>query len=144
LFYYENRKIVGSEWIAQGPKPEYFHLRPSSAGTNGYDAANSSESNFGPTSQKLADALQQRAHDYHSKSNLNADASIPADAAKNQLLSSFGYIPGVIQESAVEQGCGNTKKVRGTFCSAEQVSEQRTGPEGSSDFLAGGGRQGPK
>jgi len=49
------------------------------------------------------------------------------------------YIPGVIQESAVEQGCGNTKKVRGTFCSAEQVSEQRTGPEGSSDFLAAGG-----
>jgi len=51
----------------------------------------------------------------------------------------FVHIPGVIQESAVEQGCGNTKKVRGTFCSAEQGSEQRTGPEGSTDFLAGGG-----
>jgi len=52
---------------------------------------------------------------------------------------SFGSIPGVIQESAVGQGCGNMQKVRGTFCIAEQVSEQRTGPEGSTDFLAGGG-----
>lgn len=81
LFYYQNGKVLGSEWIAQGfTKPEYFHPRPSSAGDKGYDAANSSGSNLGPTSQKLADALKQRAGAYRSENKLSSDTSIPADA----------------------------------------------------------------
>ena len=51
-------KIIGSRIIGQGfSSPGYFRSRPSAAGT-GYDAANSSGTNLGPTNKKLIDSVK--------------------------------------------------------------------------------------
>ena len=51
-------KVVGSALIGQAfAKPEYLHPRPSAAG-NGYDASNSSGSNYGPLNTDMAKRIK--------------------------------------------------------------------------------------
>ncbi len=101
LVFNQDGKINGSDWIAQNfTKPAYFHPRPSSAGPQGYDAANSSGSNLGPTSQKLVDALKQRAASYRAENRLAPNTMIPADAVTT---SGSGLDPHISVENALIQ-----------------------------------------
>jgi K+-transporting ATPase ATPase C chain len=117
--------VRGSRLLGQNFTGEkYFHPRPSSAG-NGYDAANSSGSNLGPTSQKLNDAIKDRIDAYRKENGLKETDSVPADAVTS---SGSGLDPHIslgnaeLQISRVTKARGlNEQKVR-------ELIQQHTDP----------------
>jgi K+-transporting ATPase ATPase C chain len=131
--------VIGSALIGQNfAKPEYFHPRPSAAG-NGYDAANSSGTNLGPTSDKLIHGqkddpttkdvdesfagFNDLGKAYREENGLVPDALIPADAATR---SGSGLDPDIsignaeLQVSRVAKARGwSENKVRGILAQNE-------------------------
>src|SRR5438270_13553626 len=102
-----NGKAIGSRIIGQGfSAAKYFHSRPSAAG-NGYDAANSGGSNFGPTNQKLIDRVKG---DVASAQADNPGTSVPIDLVTT---SASGFDPHITPASA-EYQMPRVAKERGT------------------------------
>lgn len=97
----QNGNAAGSTLIGQSfTGPNYFHGRPSAAGTNGYDATASGASNLGPTNPKLTNLISQRAMQVRQENGLPADAKVPADLVE---ASASGLDPDISPASALLQ-----------------------------------------
>lgn len=109
--------VRGSALLGQNfTAAQYFHPRPSAAGA-GYDAANSSGSNLGPTSQKLNDAIKERIAAYRVTNGLSDQDAVPADAVT---ASGSGLDPHISLKNATLQSA-RVAKTRGL--SIEKVKE---------------------
>jgi potassium-transporting ATPase KdpC subunit len=92
-----NGLVVGSRLIGQDfTRPEYFHSRPSAAGT-GYDGTASGGTNFGPSNPKLIQRVERLASDYRKINGLPADAIVPIDAVTS---SGSGLDPHISPQNA--------------------------------------------
>jgi K+-transporting ATPase ATPase C chain len=90
-------ELIGSRIIGQPfVSDKYFHSRPSAAG-NGYDAANSSGSNLGPTNQKLLDRIKDGVATAQAD---NPNAPVPVDLVTT---SGSGLDPDISPASALFQ-----------------------------------------
>lgn len=97
----QDGKAVGSSLIGQSfTGPNYFHGRPSAAGTNGYDATASGGSNLGPTNHALTQVIQQRAAQVRQENGLATNAKVPADLVE---ASASGLDPDISPQSALLQ-----------------------------------------
>jgi len=96
----EQGHVVGSELIGQAfTDPAYFQPRPSAAGDKGFDATSSGGSNFGATSAKLRDRVNQDAARLE-KDNPEAPGPIPVELVT---ASTSGLDPHLSPEAALWQ-----------------------------------------
>ena len=116
-----NGEVIGSRIIAQPfTSAKYFHPRPSFAGANGYDAANSGGTNYAPTNQKLIDRVKADAASLQAE---NPGQPIPVDLIT---MSASGLDP-EISPAAAEFQVPRVARERGLAESTvRQLVEQHT------------------
>ena len=92
---------VGAKLIAQNfARPEYIHPRPSAAGDKGYDGANSSGANLGPTNKKLSDKIATELTRVRGENPAMGEQPVPTDLVT---ASASGLDPHISPEGAIYQ-----------------------------------------
>ena len=137
-----NGVVIGSSLIGQSfTKPEYFHPRPSAAGS-GYDANNSSGTNLGPTSDKLINGIHKKlpngkddpgnfdgvvdlAKAYRAENGLPADAQVPSDAVTR---SASGLDPAISPANAEIQAARVAKARHMSVDDVKKLIDENTDP----------------
>src|SRR5262249_30224267 len=118
---YRDGAVVGSDLIGQGFKaPGYFQGRPSAAGSEGYDAANSAGSNLGPTSQKLRERVEADLQRLKAE-NPEAPGPVPAELV---MASASGLDPHLSPAAARWQAPPVAAARPVTASDVEQIIEQ--------------------
>jgi K+-transporting ATPase ATPase C chain len=113
--------VTGSELIGQSfNRPEYFHPRPSAAGS-GYDDTLSAGVNKGPTDRKLADTLIGQAVDSVVKNDGAVRGQVPSDMVTS---SGSGLDPDISPASADLQ-TGRVARLRGIDTAVIRAMVQR-------------------
>ncbi len=116
-------QVIGSALLGQNfTRPEYFHPRPSAAGSDGYDPTASSGSNLGPTSQKLHDRVKASAEQFR-KENPDYLGPIPADALT---ASGSGLDPHISIANATAQAARIAKTRGGGVAAVESLISSST------------------
>ncbi|HYL21822.1 MAG TPA: potassium-transporting ATPase subunit KdpC [Gemmatimonadales bacterium] len=116
-----NGQLIGSALIGQTfARAEYFHARPSAAGT-GYDDTLSGGTNKGPTDRKLADTLIAQAVDSAVKLDGAVKGRLPADLVTS---SGSGLDPHISPASALLQ-VGRVARARGLNAAAVRALVER-------------------
>lgn len=125
LFFQDQANARATMLIGQQfTSPQYFHPRPSNAGSSGYDGLSSGGFNDGPTSRKLIYRVTLAVKKFHEE-NPTFQGPVPADAVT---ASASGLDPDISPANAEAQAARVANNRHMTIAQLHQLITAHTSP----------------